>query len=49
MESFEDILPADELMGVLARDVDVRLLNVSASLVVGMLAVWSGVLVAKAI
>lgn len=31
MESFEDILQPDELMGVLARDVDVRLLNVSAS------------------
>jgi hypothetical protein len=31
MEHFEDILHADELMGVLARDIDVRLLNVSAS------------------
>lgn len=30
-ERLEEILHADELMGVLARDVDVRLLNVSAS------------------
>ena len=31
MDHFEDILHADELIGVLGRDIDVRLLNVSAS------------------
>jgi hypothetical protein len=30
-ERIDDLLHADELMGVLARDIDVRLLNVSAS------------------